>query len=1093
MLLKAGILNLLIIILSPTAYALTLADPQIIELPIVATTLTGAGGTTLTIPGNATAVFLNVTAVSPQEDGYITVWPCGVDRPVASNVNYRAGDVVPNGVIASIGRNGAVCFYSQVATELVVDIAGWFEGADYVGATPQRLADTRNGINGNVPAKVAPATPLRLQVTSITAKTATGTDTVIPASSRAVSLNLTVVSPATGGYLTVWPCDVDKPLASNVNFSAGQVVANGVVAPVSATGEVCVFASTETDLVVDLAGWFAGSVFTGAVPKRFVDTRDGTGTLTPGQLLPGNPLAITIRGAQLEINGSRQAIPDSATAVALNVTMVSPTGSGYATIWPCSSNQPEASNLNFVAGQVVANNVIAPIGDNGQVCVYASVATDVVVDVSGYFGSDFIGTTPKRLQDTRAGIGQEPKAVANFSQTRTGSWISSGGTESLDGNIPFSLQLASAADVTLELSSSNIDTVLYLLNEANETIKVNDDDGTSANSRISTTLEPGNYTLLAATYSIGETGDFSLTVSGSQGAIVFEPQETIFSSGAYISMPGSTLTIDSVNWSVPTKTAGVLVRFTDEDGTATEMPGQLLETAVSTNLPVAQRVEAGLATTSTMAVDFVLLLDDGSEAIVDTGLSAGITALPLLPLAPGTIAALFMQARIETLDITLEKWRVIAMATNQEATALTIIDTLTRDRANLVAALADIDTIRNGTATSVDLGTLNNVGITLDSDALAKMDQLLASYMLSDTSLQALLALTPSAGRRAALNDSIDSLLATFKTDFIDTLLPQSAEEARKAAQNIRKLALGAGAVVLLTTTAPVTAVAATVAAIFLATTAAPAAIAAAFETGAIEINDSEVGLNSFQSTIGVITDSVADAVGRRSNIIAGFLTGVLGDRLTQNNTDANTIDIALDDTAAVENLWQAGTEGLNPEPVIPADPVVPKDPVVPTDPEPADPVVPTDPVPTDPVIPTDPALFNCVTLTPDQTSGNEGCYNSDSRKEGLWTYYYSNGDFVKTTWKNGVREGLYTSYEGPGSSGQAGNYVNGQKDGLWTFYYSNGEFEKTTWKNGVRDGPYTSYEGPGSTGYVGNYVNGQKSGLWIFYYSNGETDTTQY
>ena len=97
-----------------------------IALPIIGQTLTNSGGIDLIVPANASAVALNVTAVTPTSAGFITVWPCGVERPLASHLNYSANGVVPNGVIASIGANGGVCFYSQAETDLIVDIAGWF-------------------------------------------------------------------------------------------------------------------------------------------------------------------------------------------------------------------------------------------------------------------------------------------------------------------------------------------------------------------------------------------------------------------------------------------------------------------------------------------------------------------------------------------------------------------------------------------------------------------------------------------------------------------------------------------------------------------------------------------------------------------------------------------------------------------------------------------------------------------------------------------------------------------------------------------------------------------------------------------------------
>ena len=77
------------------------------------------------VPGDADAVMLNVTAVLPTGSGFLTVYPCGADRPLASNVNYQAGDVVPNAVLAKIGTGGNVCIYTKAATHLVIDVNGY--------------------------------------------------------------------------------------------------------------------------------------------------------------------------------------------------------------------------------------------------------------------------------------------------------------------------------------------------------------------------------------------------------------------------------------------------------------------------------------------------------------------------------------------------------------------------------------------------------------------------------------------------------------------------------------------------------------------------------------------------------------------------------------------------------------------------------------------------------------------------------------------------------------------------------------------------------------------------------------------------------
>jgi hypothetical protein len=74
------------------------------------------------------------------------------------------------------------------------------------------------------------------------------------------------------------------------------------------------------------------------------------------------------------------------TAVSLNVTALgistSPYG-GYITVYPCD-NRPNASNLNFVAGQIVPNAVIAPVSTRGTVCFYVYGIANILIDVNGY-------------------------------------------------------------------------------------------------------------------------------------------------------------------------------------------------------------------------------------------------------------------------------------------------------------------------------------------------------------------------------------------------------------------------------------------------------------------------------------------------------------------------------------------------------------------------------------------------------------------------------------------------------------------------------------------------------------------------------------
>ena len=71
-------------------------------------------------------------------------------------------------------------------------------------------------------------------------------------------LNVTVTGPTANGFVTVYQCGIPTPLASNLNFTPGQTVANAVIVKVSNDGKVCLFNSAPTHLVVDVNGYLPG-------------------------------------------------------------------------------------------------------------------------------------------------------------------------------------------------------------------------------------------------------------------------------------------------------------------------------------------------------------------------------------------------------------------------------------------------------------------------------------------------------------------------------------------------------------------------------------------------------------------------------------------------------------------------------------------------------------------------------------------------------------------------------------------------------------------------------------------------------------------
>ncbi len=351
---------------------------QVLELDV-----TGTAGVPDT---GAAAVVLNVTVTDAARDGYVTVYPCGDARPVASNVNFRSGVDTANQVTAKVGRDGLVCFFTAATTQLVADVSGWYAddfaaapGFFYEQLTPARVIDTRDGTGLGTRA-IAP-----LAAGEVLALTVPGIGGV-PSDDdvRAVTMNVTATGAVGTGYVTVFPCDRTRPTASNVNFGAvDSTVANLVTSRVSTTGQVCFYASASTELIVDLQGYFTSRqtvTFTALTPVRVLDTRDGTGVAgaRPAKIGDGDIVRLTVAGA----NG----VPADAKAVMLNVTITEADGRGFATAWPCGRARPVASFLNYVRGVDRANLTPVRIGDQGAVCIFVQEGTHVVADLNGFYG-----------------------------------------------------------------------------------------------------------------------------------------------------------------------------------------------------------------------------------------------------------------------------------------------------------------------------------------------------------------------------------------------------------------------------------------------------------------------------------------------------------------------------------------------------------------------------------------------------------------------------------------------------------------------------------------------------------------------------------
>ena len=331
------------------------------------------------IPFTARAYALNITVVPTGRLGYVTVWPTGTAQPFVSTLNSVDGRIKANAAIVQAGANGAVSVYATNATELVVDINGYFaDAADepqslaFYPISPCRIADTRLG--GPVIAQG------QTRDFPVLASQCGG----IPVTARAYSLNATVVPPGPLGYLTLWPTGQPQPLVSTLNALSGAVAANAAIIPAGVNGSVSAFVSNQSHLVLDISGYFAppgaanAQRFYATAPCRLLDTRGATGEF-------GGPVLAAGQVRSYDLLLANCGLPGNAAAYSLNATVVPTTALGYLTLWPAGAAQPFVSTLNATDDPVVANAAIVPAGTAGGVTSFVTGQTHLILDLNGYF------------------------------------------------------------------------------------------------------------------------------------------------------------------------------------------------------------------------------------------------------------------------------------------------------------------------------------------------------------------------------------------------------------------------------------------------------------------------------------------------------------------------------------------------------------------------------------------------------------------------------------------------------------------------------------------------------------------------------------
>jgi hypothetical protein len=333
--------------------------------------MTGLAG----IPADGvSAVVANVTVTGTTAAGYLSVGPSNVVSPTWSNLNYTAGQTVANLATVQLGPANTLLFTngSPQPVDVIADLVGYYRAApasSYLSIPPTRALDTRTSH------AAAPRATIPVQVAGAHGIPASGV--------TAVAVNLTATAATAAGFVTAYPGGQPLPTTSSLNYRAGQTVANLAIVPVGADGTIDLYngSSGSTQLIADLDGYYTddgtGYHFVALAPHRAYDTRDpDAGTF-------GHPLGPN----SADSPSGWLAVGIWPYAFVLNVTATAPTAAGFFATYPYGSPRPNASNLNFTAGQTVPNLVQVQGNSGSYINVYngSSGTTHLIIDTMGCF------------------------------------------------------------------------------------------------------------------------------------------------------------------------------------------------------------------------------------------------------------------------------------------------------------------------------------------------------------------------------------------------------------------------------------------------------------------------------------------------------------------------------------------------------------------------------------------------------------------------------------------------------------------------------------------------------------------------------------
>ena len=331
------------------------------------------------LPPNAFAYAVNATVIPSGRLGALTLYPSGAAIANTSTLTSD-GRQKSNAAIVAAGVGGGISVFATDRTQFVLDIIGYFIAADanssalaYYPVTPCRVADTRSGSKFTGvfgPPSISGDETRSLPISSGSCK--------IPPNAEAYSLNITSIPiNANLGSLEAWAGGTERPGTTVLSAPSGTITANAAIVAAGSGGDISLWASSATDVVVDIEGYFApaaagGLSYFASSPCRALDSRISSGVLSAD--------------ATYSVNLSTGACkaPAMAKAYILNAMILPHAPVSYARLWATGSTRPAVSLIDSADGASMSNLAIVP-SNLGSVSASVGGNSDLVLDLSGYF------------------------------------------------------------------------------------------------------------------------------------------------------------------------------------------------------------------------------------------------------------------------------------------------------------------------------------------------------------------------------------------------------------------------------------------------------------------------------------------------------------------------------------------------------------------------------------------------------------------------------------------------------------------------------------------------------------------------------------